>query len=300
MFYALFMLANSYFCPLNYVYDSVNKVCANDLNVLGPFSDEMIFKCKIAGGGSACGSNFWYKSFALKIRGNSFCPYGTKLLQNTDYCIDSKGIYGPFKTTEVQKCYKLASKSLCESMRWSADLAQIVGLEKEKNEVGLQVPYYFQLNNRYEPYATCGITSAAMLLGSHGINVTPDQLYRRFGKKKGQSPGGLASIYRAYGLFATSTYNASREDIKYHLDNGRPVVVHGWMSRPGHIFVITGYNSKGWLVNDPNGQWRGCYKCGFRTNLSGKQITYSYNSMYGQVIGFDGNIWVSTASFIPF
>ena len=302
MITSLILLSSSFYCPSNYSYDSINRVCANENSVLGPFSDEMVKNCEKAGGGNACKGNKWYKPFALALKGTGVCPTGTILNNELGYCLDSKGVYGPFLQKEVDKCYKVSTKELCESLRWSADTAQIVGLKNPtpKNEVKLYTKYYFQLNNRYEPYATCGVSSAAMLLSAHGINVTPDQLYIRFGKRKGQSPGGLASIYKAYGLYATSTYTATRMDIKRHLDSGRPVVVHGWMTGPGHIVTFIGYNEKGWIVNDPRGVWKGCYKCGFKANLSGKGVVYSYKSLYGSVMGYDKQIWISTASKTKF
>ena len=304
MLNTIFLLTGFYFCPARYSYDKINHVCENKLNILGPFTDKMVNKCVSGGGGSACKGNYWYKSFGLKIRGKDFCPLGATFLKDIGYCVDSKGIYGPFLQTDVEKCYKVALRQTCESMRWSSDLVQAIGLTKIKVpktpvQVKLNVPYHFQLNNKYEPYATCGVSSAAMVLNYYNIWVTPDNLYSRFGKKKGQSPKGLADIYKSYGLYAKHSYNATRLDIKNHIDNKRPVVVHGWLTGAGHIFVITGYNDKGWIVNDPNGKWVGCYKCGFQTQTSGKSIVYNYNNLYGSVIGYDKQIWISTASKTP-
>lgn len=162
----------------------------------------------------------------------------------------------------------------------------------------INATYYYQYNNRNEPSATCGVTSAAMLLSNFGATLTPDDLYRKYGKAKGQSPVGLAEIYRKELGFGQGTYKGSIAQIKRHIDAGRPVVIHGYFTGSGHIMTVIGYNDTGLVVNDPSGKWAGCFKCGYagRTSTNGKGITYSYSSLLGNVIGRDGDIWLSVGS----
>ncbi|MFW5739711.1 MAG: C39 family peptidase, partial [Myxococcota bacterium] len=117
---------------------------------------------------------------------------------------------------------------------------------------------------------------------------------------QGQSPGNLENLYRAKGLYATSTYSASESTIKYHLDKGRPVVVHGNFTSAGHIVLFIGYDATGWYVNDPAGRWAGCWGCGYpnRTSANGKGVHYSYASVRS-VIGTSGDIWISVADKAP-
>lgn len=165
----------------------------------------------------------------------------------------------------------------------------------------LDVPYYYQYFNSYEPCCTCGLTSGAMLLGYWGRNLTPDTLYVRYGKSQGQSPPGLAYIYRRELGYGQGTYAGTRAQIRRHLDAGRPVVIHGAFTGSGHIMIIIGYDETGWFVNDPAGRWTGCYRCGYanRTSTNGRGAHYSYSAM-NSVMNSDGNIWMSVGDVEPF
>lgn len=159
------------------------------------------------------------------------------------------------------------------------------------NSVDLAVPYFYQYNNAYEGSATCGITSAAMAINYWlPNNLTPDAIYVEYGKSKGQSPEGIASISRGRGLKAMATRSGTREQIRSHLRAGRPVVVHGFWTGPGHIAVITGFDSTGWIANDPAGDWEVCYGCG-----TGKRVRYGYGGGWDQKLSYDGDIWFSAS-----
>ena len=120
----------------------------------------------------------------------------------------------------------------------------------------LNVPYYYQYSNAHEPSATCGLTSAAMLLSyMKGVTIDPDTLYLDYGKAQGQSPGSLAQLYGWEGLYADSSYSGTRSMIKNQLDAGRPVLIHTFLTGAGHIVCVVGYDASGWIVNDPAGDW---------------------------------------------
>ena len=159
----------------------------------------------------------------------------------------------------------------------------------------LSVPYFYQYDNANEPGSTCGITSAAMLVNYwFPDHATPDGFYQDYGKPQGQSPGGLAQLYRWEGLYSTHTYGASRDDIRGHIDAGRPVVVHGNWTGAGHVAVIIGYDGSGWLANDPAGDWDTCYGCGW-----GAGVHYAFGGGWDEALSYDGDIWLSVASPTP-
>ena len=165
----------------------------------------------------------------------------------------------------------------------------------------LEAPYYYQYHNRNEPGSTCGITSGAMLMGHYGSRLSPDDLYRRYGKHQGQSPIGLATIYRRELGYGTGTYTGSRSQIRRHIDAGRPVVIHGNFTGSGHVVLIVGYDDTGWILHDPAGRWAGCYRCGYpsRTSTNGRFVHYSYGSMSASVMGAEGSVWMSVGSTGP-
>ena len=163
-------------------------------------------------------------------------------------------------------------------------------------ETSLDVPYYYQYDNSNEPGATCGLTSASMVLGYWTQQtVDPDSLYRSYGKSQGQSPEGLAQLYSWEGLYSRSGRDATRAELMQHLDAGRPVVVHGDWTSAGHIVVLVGYTETDWIVNDPAGDWYNCYGCG-----EADHIRYTFGGAWDDAMSWDGDIWYSVASTSSF
>jgi hypothetical protein len=161
-----------------------------------------------------------------------------------------------------------------------------------KGEVNLDVPYFYQYDNRYEPGSTCGITSASMMVDFwNPQSVTPDSLYLSYGKSQGQSPEGLEALFSSEGLYSLSSRTGTRRVLKDHLDAGRPVVVHGYWTGSGHVTIIVGYTETDWIVNDPAGDWYTCYGCG-----SADHIHYPLQGAWDDELSVDGDIWYSTAS----
>ena len=158
------------------------------------------------------------------------------------------------------------------------------------------IPYYYQYDNLYEPSATCGLTSTAMVLSYWtGTTITPDALYLEYGKEQGQSPTGIEALYSWHGLYGTSTTTGTRDQIRSHLDAGRTVIAHGFWTSAGHILVIVDHDDSGWIVNDPAGDWFVCYGC----NVSGEQVRYPYGSTADEALSHDGDIWFSVADSAP-
>jgi len=180
----------------------------------------------------------------------------------------------------------------------AADAITLTATDPDVGDPRLDVPYFYQYDNRYAPSSTCGVTGGAMLIDywwGAGF-VTPDELYLGYGLSQGQSPEGLEQIYRWEGLYAQSGRRGTRADLRAHLDAGRPVVVHGFWTAAGHISVITGYDADGWWVNDPAGDWYQCYGCG----ISGEQVFYPYSGAWDEDMSWDGDIWWSVGDARPF
>lgn len=107
------------FCPIDFGYDKNHRLCISEKEALGPFTSEMIAKCKEFGGGPACEGTRWEVNFARRLRGTSSCPPGAKLDSGIGQCVDSANVYGPFTTTIVEKCKTFGGGPACETMRLS-------------------------------------------------------------------------------------------------------------------------------------------------------------------------------------
>ncbi len=116
----------------------------------------------------------------------------------------------------------------------------------------------------------------------------PDELYQYCADHglDRHDPYALAQVIQAYGYKDNFSKTASFEAIKEWLIQGNPVVVHGYFTPSGHIVVITGYNQKGFVVNDPYGELmyspNNSY---YDTYASGAGLTYSYNLIYNTCCG---------------
>ncbi|MBW4680533.1 MAG: C39 family peptidase [Microcoleus vaginatus WJT46-NPBG5] len=173
---------------------------------------------------------------------------------------------------------------------------------KAGGTVKLNVPYLSQLDNENNPHGSCNVTSVSMCMAYFGHPLMnqktgeqlEDELYRYCldnGLSR-HSPQDLDKLMTIYGYEDDFQPDAKWGDVKKWLDSGKPCIVHGWFSRSGHIIVIRGYNEKGWIVNDPYGQW---YSSGYDTNLSGAGLTYSYQMMK-EICGTDGDLWIHYVS----
>jgi peptidoglycan hydrolase-like protein with peptidoglycan-binding domain len=168
--------------------------------------------------------------------------------------------------------------------------------------VKLNVPYLSQLDNENNPYGSCNVTCVAMCMAYFGHPLMnpqtgeqlEDELYRYCidNNLSRHSPQDLDKLMTIYGYEDDFQENAKWGDVKKWLDSGNPCIVHGWFTRSGHIIQIRGYNDKGWIVNDPYGQW---YSSGYDTNASGAGLTYSYEMMK-DTCGTDGDLWIHYVS----
>jgi uncharacterized protein YvpB len=169
-------------------------------------------------------------------------------------------------------------------------------VEKARS-VRLNVPYKSQLDNWYNPSGACNVTSIAMCLDylgvpryDHRYSQLEDELYR-WCLDRGYSrhdPRDLAQVVRDYRRRDDYTDWGSIERCQDHLREGNPCVAHGYFTSFGHIVVLVGFDDRGFIVHDPYGEW---FPSGYRTDLSGAYLHYSYNLIRRTCIP-DGQFWV--------
>lgn len=181
-------------------------------------------------------------------------------------------------------------------------LAGTTRIFPNRESVKWEVPYKSQMDNEENPTGSCNVTSLAMCLEYLKIprrsnsGQFEDELYSYAidHNLDRHVPEDLACIVRDYGAKDRFTTSATIEQVKDWLAEGNPVVIHGYFSSSGHIIVIVGYDSKGFIVHDPYGEW---FASGYDRNShpdqpnKGKFLHYSYELIQRTCIP-DGSFWV--------
>lgn len=198
----------------------------------------------------------------------------------------------------------LQKESFLDSKIWYAFNGHIelysgsdrISPKPKSDTVKLSVPYKSQLDNYYNPTGACNVTAMAMCLEylqiprKSNYGQYEDELYE-YTINRGLSrhdPYDLAQIVRDYGARDRFTESATIEEAKNWVADEKPAVAHGFFTSYGHIVVFVGYDESGFIVHDPYGEW---FPGGYRTDLSGKYVHYSYN-LIRKVCIPDGNFWV--------
>lgn len=270
------------------------QLCASATEAVGPFTNKMIEACKTAGGGNACYSGRWSLSLAKKLRGTALCAPGSTMNSTYEECVEGEYAFGPFSKATVDHCTAKGGDWTCRSLRIATKFLPV-----KSTTPNLAVPYFFQYNNGYEPGRTCNLTSLAMVMNFFGKSTTPDTLYRSAGGPI-FSGSTLANFARGYGFTATYSERGSKAIIKQHLDQGKPVILQGWFTPSGHFVVVVGYNSTGWIVNDPAGVWNqrayGSYNSGSST--AGRKVVYGYAAVEAAATdpGNPSSYWITVLS----
>ncbi|MEZ2227321.1 MAG: C39 family peptidase [Microcoleus sp.] len=162
------------------------------------------------------------------------------------------------------------------------------------NNVELNVPYFSQRDNPRFDWSTCNVTAIAMILYYYGVRSKwggqlEDELLQWCFDYAGQGSqtdhNVLSALIKAYGFKTSFSTTRKWADLRSELLNRRPVVLAGDFTASGHIITLIGYNSDGYIVQDP---W-GDALTGYR-DTEGRKLMYPYNYM-NQVAGPDGNIW---------
>lgn len=197
------------------------------------------------------------------------------------------------------------------------DHCEIIGRQSLPRKKLLRVPYVSQHTSRYNPHGSCNVASVAMCLLYFGIMPSRrnypliDELYSFMEWHTPYSrhnPYDLASVINSAGAPNTSypgvrpnngkkgvvsrfTPNGCLEDLKRHISQGNPCIIHGYFTPFGHIIVVVGYDENGLIVHDPYGEW---FSSGYRTDLTGENLHYSYNLIRNTCI--DHEFWVHYVS----
>lgn len=174
---------------------------------------------------------------------------------------------------------------------------QEIEIEVESGAPYADVPYFYQYSNALYPSSTCQNTSIAMVLKSFGWNGIPDDITSDWGKNYAQSPAGLAAVFNSIASNSgiqqrlQPVTNGTLNQLRTELDYGNPAIVHGYFTGYGHVVVVLGYNSEGYWVNDPAGEWsetfQGGYPYGWNADV-GRAIFYSKSAFEKAIATWDG------------
>lgn len=132
----------------------------------------------------------------------------------------------------------------------------------KSNTIRLKVPYYQQVDNRYEPMRTCNTSSCAMVARFFGAKISGDDEYYKIVRKYGDTTDHTAQTkaLAAIGIKSSWHTNLSFEDLDKSLEAGRPIVIgilhRGTLRNPtgGHMIVVIGRTGrKDYICHDPFG-----------------------------------------------
>jgi uncharacterized protein YvpB len=173
--------------------------------------------------------------------------------------------------------------------RWVVFGNHVDGFVREKkvpvrraDSVVLEVPYLSQLDNKFRPHGTCNVTAIAMCLSYLAIEPREkgtqleDELYlymHDHGLNR-HSPRHLEKVVHAYGRQDQFREDATFSEIIAWINQGNPVVVHGYFTRSGHIVTVVGHKPDGLIIHDPYGLWLGGDR--YDTSKSGEFVKYTF------------------------
>lgn len=169
------------------------------------------------------------------------------------------------------------------------------------SSVKLDVPYHSQNNNLADAgWRMCNVTSLAMTLNYFGLyrdkgSQLEDQLWRWMVNKglSPFSPQDLDYTAKAWGSKGNRfSPIATWRQVKLHLSQANPCVLHAWFTRSGHIVTVVGFDdTKGELIcHDPFGVWQ-VGTVHYNTQVSGAYVRYPYSAL--KRIGCnDGDFWI--------
>ncbi|WP_293124931.1 C39 family peptidase [Microcoleus sp. bin38.metabat.b11b12b14.051] len=162
------------------------------------------------------------------------------------------------------------------------------------NNVELNVPYFSQRDNPRFDWSTCNVTAIAMVMYYYGVRSKwggqlEDELLQWCFDYAGQGSqtdhNVLSALIQAYGFKTSFSTTRQWADVRSQLLNRRPVVLAGDFTAAGHIITLIGYNSDGYIVQDPWGDALTGY-----SDTEGRKLMYPYGYI-NQVAGPDGNVW---------
>jgi hypothetical protein len=136
-----------------------------------------------------------------------------------------------------------------------------LGMPK-KPELRLNVPYYQQVDNKFEPMRTCNTSSCAMVARFMGAKVTSDDQYYQTVIKYGDTTDHTAQTkaLAKFGVKSVWRTDLGFEDLDQSLAAGLPCVIgilhRGSLATPtgGHMVVVIGKTAnQDYICHDPFG-----------------------------------------------
>lgn len=226
----------------------------------------------------------------FKINGKALEPTDKIIVSVDGYVIAEKAVSGQQYnfTTQLNQSgddRKLVVKGFTGSGTAVAEIKDKIDVVND--DLIKDVPYFYQYYNSYHPSATCQNTSVAMVLGYYGWTGNPDDITRTWGRKKAQSPSGLAELFNHYaqennlGVRMRAHYDLNISHMRSLLKSGKPVILHNEFTSYGHLVTLVGFDGDYYYVNDPAGRWNQRYKGGYpgRTSTNGKYVKYHKNNL---------------------
>ncbi|WP_225913904.1 C39 family peptidase [Leptolyngbya ohadii] len=139
--------------------------------------------------------------------------------------------------------------------------AQIPAPDKNR-ELRLNVPFYPQTDNLYEPQRTCNTSSCAMVARFLGAKIASDDAYYQIVRKYGDTTdhGAQTRALAEVGIKSTWNTNLGYDDLDKSLEAGLPIVIgilhRGTIHHPtgGHMLVVMGRTpNRDYICHDPYG-----------------------------------------------
>lgn len=170
-----------------------------------------------------------------------------------------------------------------------------------KTDNPLDVPYQSQNDNvSGTGYRECFSSSCAMVAMYYG-KIENDDAYNAVRQKYGDTTDAQAQVrtLRSLGLEANFITNATTQDLKQAINEGRPVPC-GWLhkgnvsapSGGGHYSVVVGYTNDAWVVNDPNGE-ADLVNGGYVNHNKGRSQRYSFKNWNPRwIVEGEGSGWM--------
>lgn len=181
---------------------------------------------------------------------------------------------GPIDFVQVFQSYK-ALPHQNAALKWLEQTSQAKTLEgffrmwRDWNQtvpkeagIRLKVPYYQQVDNKYEPMRTCNTSSCAMVARYLGAKISGDDEYYKIVRKYGDTTDHNAQTkaLAEIGIKSVWSTDLGFEDLDRSLQMSLPIVIgilhRGTLTSPtgGHMIVVIGKTtSKDYICHDPFG-----------------------------------------------
>jgi hypothetical protein len=250
--------SSEYFCPSGFYYSSSDRLCVTQTEAFGPFTREMISLCKKYGGGeSACESQRWSRSFAVRLRQSGQCPRGSEYDEQRAVCRDGNEAYGPFKKNDVEYCLSSGGGNVCETMRWYVGFVPTKVTQKTTNQKLFE--YYSKRENYNQVFSD--VLKFYPTGRSNGCVAFMSSALRRVGVNIpiGVYIGGesVSLVTKPFSRYLTETLGWMRINDANSLQPGDVVLTEDDRRYPGypaHTYMFHSWSDRsagiGWVIDN--------------------------------------------------